>query len=248
MPWGNVGGALPPLGENEIHIWSAVVDRGDAELARLQNLLSAAERERAARLRIPQHRRRHTAARGLLRELLGGYCGVPPRAVRFGFGARGKPFSSDAPEIFFNASDSREHALFAFCKNRELGVDLEALPRTVNHLRLARKIFTAGEHRAFLQLPPARQPETFLTCWTRKEAYGKARGCGIYYAMNRVALCGSGGGEKTTVADHQRPARRWTLLPLRLKAGVTATLVVAAAADEALRLGYYDWPAPAAGR
>src|SRR6185503_515028 len=63
--------AAPParsfLGENQIHIWAALLDPPADELEQLFTTLAADERERAARFRFEHHRNRFIAGRGLLR-------------------------------------------------------------------------------------------------------------------------------------------------------------------------------------
>jgi len=59
-------------------------------------------------------------------------------------------------------------------EDRLLGVDLEAEPRIAPELT-APLAFTERELAHLHGLPPEDQRETFLRCWTRKEAVVKGR-------------------------------------------------------------------------
>src|SRR5206468_603312 len=51
----------------------------------LEDLLSADERVRESRYRLPAARERFVVARGTLREILGRYSGLPPEQLRFSY-------------------------------------------------------------------------------------------------------------------------------------------------------------------
>ena len=238
-PWQSAR-PFPALPTGRLHVWYAGLAAPDGALKRLHDLLEPFERARAARLHRALHRRRFTAARGLLRTLLGLYNNCAPQDIRFDFGPRGKPSLRGRPGLCFNASDSGDHALFGFCEGRELGVDIEALPRVVNDQRIARRKFAASEYRALQQwaaTDPAGRVTAFLRCWTRKEAYGKARGAGIYYPMKQVVLCDDLRQTQLRVADHEQPHDCWTVRQLQLPVAAVATLVVR---GEGGRLQCYD--------
>ena len=61
-----------------VHVWSADLDLDDARIAALGTTLDPAETARARRFHFERDRRRFTAARGILRTLLGRYLDVPP--------------------------------------------------------------------------------------------------------------------------------------------------------------------------
>lgn len=162
-------------------MWVVPLDPPEAEVAALAGLLSPDEAARAARFRFERHRRRYAVGRGALRTLLGRYLGVPPRTVAFAYGAKGKPFlgePSGAP-LHFNLSNSEELALVAFCRDAEIGADVERLRPMPDGLDIAERFFSAGERRTLAAQPPEERDRGFFRCWTRKEAYLKAVGDGI---------------------------------------------------------------------
>jgi 4'-phosphopantetheinyl transferase len=153
------------------------VDRRDQCYARL----SDDERERAARFRFDRDRNRFVVCRGNLRELLGERLGVAPADVEFGYGANGKP---ETRGVEFNVSHSDSRALIAISRARVVGVDLERMNRAFMHEQIPERFFSPGEVRALRALPEAEQVEAFFHCWTRKEAYVKARGVGLSLALD----------------------------------------------------------------
>ena len=166
------------LRDDEIVVWRASLDQ-DAELiSGLERLLSDDEHERADRFRFTRDRDRFVAGRGLLRTLLGGYLAVSPQDVRFRYGAHRKPgLAGDGP--WFNVSHSGHLALFAFSPSVEIGIDIELAHSHPDGERIAEHFFSAAEVAELRSLPAAHRAAGFLTCWTRKEAFLKARGDGL---------------------------------------------------------------------
>ena len=142
-------------------------------------LLSADERERAARFRFERDRGRYVSGRAALRLLLAARLACDPQELDFAYGPEGKPFLAGT-RLQFNASHSADVALFAFAEGvRAIGVDIE-LPRPgFGGLDIARRFFAPGEVQRLLALPAAAQDGAFLRCWTRKEALLKAHGGGL---------------------------------------------------------------------
>jgi 4'-phosphopantetheinyl transferase len=170
--------ASESLPADEIHVWSAALDQAAELVAALEALLGAPERERAERIRVDHVRDRFVVGRGLLRTLLGRYVGARPQDLLLTYGEHGKPFLAQ-PGPWFNLSHSGGLALFAFSSSAEVGVDVELADRRVDPLRIAGRFFSPGEVATLRSLPEALQRRAFLTCWTRKEAFIKARGDGL---------------------------------------------------------------------
>lgn len=184
-----------------IDLWSWRLVGGDP------TLLSAEERDRAARFAFPRDRDRFVAGRARLRAILGGYLGEAPGAVRFRHGAWGKP-EVDGPS--FNLSHSGDRAMLAVAWDVPVGADIEAV--RVVESDLAQRAFAPGERRALAALPAEEQAAAFLRGWTRKEAYLKARGTGLSTELSsfevtlgpddpRLLRCASGEAGLWRIAD-----------------------------------------------
>ena len=143
--------------------------------------LSDEERDRAARFRFDRDRDRYVVCRGNLREMLGERLGVAPAEIAFSYNAHGKP---ETRGVEFNVSHSGSRALIAISRARVVGVDIERMNRGFMHEQIPERFFSPGEVRALRALPEAGQVEAFFHCWTRKEAYVKARGLGLSLALD----------------------------------------------------------------
>src|SRR5215475_8889701 len=92
--WGPVPAALT-LSSAEVHVWRACLDPAASCVEHLRHTLSADELQRAGRFHFPRDRRRFTVARGVLRDILSCYLGVPPSELGFRYSAYGKPALAD---------------------------------------------------------------------------------------------------------------------------------------------------------
>jgi 4'-phosphopantetheinyl transferase len=165
-----------PAASIDIHVMD--MDGAGIDLRRLSALLDDEEGERAERFRFDQDRRRYIARRGRLREILSQSLGCPASRIRFAWNAFGKPFVKEA-NLRFNVSHSRNIALVAIAHGRELGCDIELRDPRFASEQIPERFFSPSEIRALRDLDPTPQVEAFFNCWTRKEAYIKARGYGL---------------------------------------------------------------------
>lgn len=163
-------------------MWFARLERTPARLTRMRTILNAEEIARADRFYMDVHRNRFIAARAMLRDLLAGYLGQPPEAIRFAYNEWGKPSLAPgfaALDLRFNLSHSQDLAMYAFVLERDVGVDLEVIRAETANERVAESFFSRREVETLRALPREDQAEAFFNCWTRKEAYVKARGQGL---------------------------------------------------------------------
>ena len=169
------------LARGEVHVWSVPLDVSPETSAGLYETLGEDEQSRSARFRFERDRRRFIVARGSLRELLTRYLATPPGQLRFVYNTFGKPGLS--PEcgrgLRFNISHSADLALIAIALDAEVGVDLEHLRALPDYAEIARGFFSPAEVDELTRLPSGLQAQAFFRCWTKKEAYAKARGEGL---------------------------------------------------------------------
>ena len=198
-----------------IEVLRFALDVPAERLAELRALLSADERQRAARLRFARDADRFVAGRGLLRTALAERVAQRPQDLRFAYGPAGKPSLADHPGVRFNAAGAAGAALVAIAEDLEVGIDLEHVEPEADDLAVARQFFTAGEVAELEGLDPGERQGAFLRAWTRKEAYVKALGAGLQVDLDRFAVSLLP-GEPAQLRWTQRPgeAERWTLVDL----------------------------------
>jgi 4'-phosphopantetheinyl transferase len=178
-------GRTPQLRGGEIHVWTARLDVDDETLDRLKPTLAADELERARRFYFVRDYRRFVVGRGVLRDLLGRYMRAAPRSLEFSYNEFGKPSLMTVDgALHFNLSHSGELAVFAVTRGREVGVDVEEFAPARADMSIAENFFSADEIRRLHALPRSLRTQGFFNCWTRKEAYIKARGMGLSIALD----------------------------------------------------------------
>ncbi len=163
--------ALPPPQGDDVHVWLFELDRAAVAM----HALGVDEQRRAARFVRDADRRRYLDAHARMRVVLGAYCGIEPARLRFAAGAHGKPRLEPAA-LHFNLSHSADRALLAVGSSAEIGVDIEAWREVDDELA---RTFLSSEEHALVQASGRPDAATLLGCWTRKEAYLKAVGCGL---------------------------------------------------------------------
>jgi 4'-phosphopantetheinyl transferase len=211
----------------DIEVWTAKLESGKTGLAEYAQILSPDERARAGRFHLEQDRHRFIVARGLLRTLVAERVGVAPAAVEFSYLAHGKPAVAADSTLDFNLSHSGNRALFAFCRNGRVGVDLEALDQDLDAMALARRYFHPSETTALRQLPqPLRRP-AFFACWTRKEAVVKATGDGLLAApLDTFEVSVAPDAPPRILASTRLVAADWSLHSIDALPGYAATIAV----------------------
>jgi 4'-phosphopantetheinyl transferase len=179
------------LHQGEVHLWSVLLDTASEKLSYFRSTLSADEKERVHRFLKIEDRERYTITRGALRFLLGAYLAIEPREVEFAYDALGKPSLAGVgaqAALNFSVSHSGAQALLGFARGRRIGVDLERVSAEVDVLELAERYFSSNEFETLRSLTAEMQHEAFYCGWTRKEAYLKARGEGIFFGLERVEV------------------------------------------------------------
>lgn len=225
-----------------VHVWRADLPTESARVEDLQGVLSADENARAERYPLVENRRRFVAARAVLRHVLARYADCPPDQLRFAYGEHGKPQlvgDGASSRLEFNMSHSGDVVLYAVASGRAVGVDVEHLRTRDNYMRIAQRFFSIEEYEALAALPAAERPRAFYRCWTRKEAYVKARGDGIAAGLDtfsvsldeRAAILRSDEGAGETA--------RWNMSSLQLGEGYIGALC-AEGADGGM--AQFTWP------
>ncbi len=236
--------AIPTLAKSELHLWCLPLTLSAQEQETALSWLSDIQKDKYHRRRTPQLKEAYLAGRYYLLRLLAQYSQCSPQEIELSYTRLNKPYLSnkqladEETSLHFNFTDTQcgsEHVgLFAFCLDKEVGVDLEALDRRSQFDLIAEKRFSKAEQELVFKHGEL-CAETFLYLWTRKEASGKATGQGINFKMNERNLVSDNNAELNFVDEDQQA---WHLTQLKLSEKLIACVVYSG--HEALTINGFD--------
>jgi 4'-phosphopantetheinyl transferase len=217
--------AVPPDG---VHVWAFSLEGPATRLETFRSILSPSEKARADRFHFRRDRERFVAGRAQLRILLARYLRMEPAAVDFVFGPHGKPELAKRPaetDLRFNLAHSEGLAIAAV-SGVECGIDIERVRPLSDFDELVARFFSPRESSSFQAAAPEDKASAFFNLWTRKEAWLKAIGEGIGYALDKVEVSFLPGEPPRLLAlpNAAGPAARWSLTALEPAAGFVAAV------------------------
>src|SRR5262245_33693681 len=223
------GPEVPVIWPNEVHVWHTRLDVPWSWT--FDEALSLEDRTRADRFRFESDRRKFCVARASLRLILGRYLKAKPGRLQFDAGEYGKPCFANAKAsqgLRFNLSHSNQLALIAVTRDREVGVDVEYMRENFVTDEVAGHFFSRAEAEELRALAPELKTQSFFNCWTRKEAYIKARGEGLHCPLDQFDVSLSPGSEAMLLRSRIDSAEvsRWSFQELCPERGYAATVAV----------------------
>lgn len=230
---------FPTLQTNQVHVWRASLKRNEMELAELLNLLDIQEKNRAAKFISEQAKNNFIAARGILRSLLAKYLHVKPQDLVFKQGQYGKLYL-DSSILQFNISHSHDLALFIFALHQPVGIDVEFIRDDFDFVHIAQRFFSKKETADLLTLLPNQQLHAFFNCWSRKEAFIKAIGKGIFFALDEFSVEVSNKQEgrlQLHITDPEFNAKDWSLEALNPADGYVGAFAIS---QQKYEVGFYE--------
>jgi len=231
--------ALP---EHEVHVWRTTLDMEASGFAKMRQILAPDERSRADRFHFEADRRRAVIGRAYLRLLLGRILDLPANTLRFEYDEFGKPGLSpkQALPLEFNVSHSGDLILIAIATGLVVGIDVEKVRADLDLAGIAARFFSAAECKILASLAGPIRYRAFFACWTRKEAYLKAKGVGLSLPLDQFDVSFLPDEEPRLVATRPDPAeaRRWRLRAFDLSGDYAAAL---AAPNSKWKLKCWNW-------
>jgi 4'-phosphopantetheinyl transferase len=195
----------------EIHV--ASFDAPTESPGDLADLLDEGERVRAARFSFDEPRMRFIVSRGLLRRVLEGAGAGSAASLRFETGPHGKPRLLGENALRFNVSHSADLWACAVSRGPEVGLDIEQRHPGRDFHRLAPRFFSASEAAQVMDVEGDERVRTFYRCWTRKEAWLKARGFGITIPLDSFEVTVDADGPPRLLRSLTEPdaPQHWSL-------------------------------------
>jgi len=219
------------LRSGEIHVWCVSLDQPASRFQELSQTLSPDEHTRAERFHFEKDRKHFVVSRGILRIILGSYLGAEPGDLQFCYGKHGKPALagiSGNERICFNSSRSEGLALYAFTRDREVGVDIQYIHDLPEMDQIVEHFFSVKEREAFYALPEDKRKETFFKYWTRKESFIKAIGDGLFCPMDSfdVSLSTGDPAGLLMIGGDSNETSGWSVRDLKPASGFAAAFAV----------------------
>jgi len=224
----------PLLGRRDVHVWRVSLDQTPTIVERFYQLLCVDEQARAARFHFEKDRQHFIVARGCLRTILARYLEIAPRKIQFTYTPYGKPelatSTSQPQSLNFNLAHSGGFALYALTEVGEIGIDLEHVRPEFAGDEIARRFFSSDEVARLTKLPANVRHEAFFNCWTRKEAFIKAKGIGLSLPLDQfdVTLTPSEPAALLRTRWDENEAARWSLKAIDVGPGYVAAAALAA--------------------
>ncbi|HRQ22466.1 MAG TPA: 4'-phosphopantetheinyl transferase superfamily protein [Anaerolineales bacterium] len=225
-------------------IWRIHLDIGLDSVKLFESTLSADEIRRASSFHFDKDHSRYVIAHFSLRDVLGRYLKAEPAQLKFSIDQYGKP-SLLKHKLEFNLSHSGSFALVAVTQHRIIGVDVERMREGISSHSIARQYFSPAEVAEFDAVPVEQRETAFFTCWTRKEAFIKAKGLGLSLPLDSfdVSLTPNEPAILRAVRPQPQEAARWKLRSLDVAPRYAGAVAVehAGAKNQDLEFRLWDW-------
>jgi 4'-phosphopantetheinyl transferase len=230
----------------DVDLWLTGLHCPTAPPQSLAAVLSSDEVARANRFYFAPDRERFIVTRGLLRNIISGYLSCTAGEIRFAYQPNGKPQLAvpDSSDLRFNLSHSADAAVYAICLSRDIGVDIELIRPEVPWAEMAGAFFALKEISKLRRVPGHLRTTAFFNCWTRKEAYVKARGEGLSLPLDgfEVSLAPDEAPALLSSYDPEEPGR-WSLFEISPAERFAGALAVEGLPSR-LRFFSCDWSEP----
>ena len=226
-----------------VEIWLIWLDRESPRTNQLVRWLSADEKARSERFRFPKDRDRFVVCRAALRDILGARLGVSPAEICFDYGEYGRPTlrgNTGDSGPHFNVAHCRGLGCVAVARDRNVGVDVEAVRRLNDLDLMIRKTLAPSEQRHIAGLPASDRLRTYFRYWTLKEALLKVVGVGLQCPLREIELDLSIKERIVRLPDNLPTGGRILLQELELDGDYCGALATESA--ESPQIEYKIWP------
>lgn len=178
---------MPELTVGIVHLWKFTLPQSVDVMKKFESSLSIDELVRVEKFHFKPQKDQFIAARGGLRSLLADYLHQNPADIFFRYGEYGKPYIENT-DLNFSLSHSGNHIVYAFTRGAAIGVDIEEIKNDIDFFSIGKLIFSEVEYAQFLTVSEPEKALAFYRGWTRKEAYLKAIGTGVYFPLTEVEV------------------------------------------------------------
>ena len=230
------------LPNDEVHIWRIRANIATPQIESLLRVLSQDEREKVERFYFQKDKQQSIVARGALRHILSRYLNMRPDDLQFSYGPQGKPKLEQSIQEYldFNLSHSQGLILIAVSAGKQVGIDIEHIRPGSDWEQIAERFFSPYEIATLRALPTNLRTEAFFHCWTRKEAYIKAKGGGLSIKLDEFDVSMTPGEPAKLLRSVEDPEAllRWTLKEIFSAPGYAGAIAVE---GQDCIMRHWDW-------
>jgi 4'-phosphopantetheinyl transferase len=119
-------------------------------------------------------------------------------------------------------------ALIAVSSEHRVGIDIEKIRTDVDINQLAELFFSGRERSGLQALPEHLRVRGFFACWTRKEAFLKATGDGLFFPLSdfSVTTHPDFDPQVENLKGNMEVGKRWFLADLSVAVGFRAAVAI----------------------
>lgn len=168
--------------------------KGGITESKIYSVLSTDELRKAQTYKSHKARELFVLSRAMLRSFAANIQRKEAKQIAIELSTSGKPFfptTKQGDTVYFNISHAWPHAVLAFTRAAECGVDIEMTQQGHDWEKVASLVLHPKE-RSNNALRPSTGGE-FIKLWTRKEAASKAIGRGLSWDFSSFRVCPESG-------------------------------------------------------
>ena len=157
------------------------------ECERYLSVISSARREKIGRFIFDKDKLVSLSAELFMKYCIACDTGLMPANYEFEYNEYEKPYISSVPDYFFSISHNHRTVVFV-SSDSETGADIERINENVSAVQIAGRLFTPDEADYICGYDNLGLYKRFFVIWTRKEAYVKRLGTGLYTQLESFSV------------------------------------------------------------
>ena len=140
----------------------------------------------------------------------------------------------------FNISHSEGFALLGFVSHLSIGVDIQVMNPGIDIFQIAKRVFSPNEFKALDTMHSSEQVLAFFNGWSRKEAFIKAKGEGLSFALDTfdVSIKPNDPPKVLSTSWNIREASNWSLYKIDVNDGFVGAMALEGHVDT---VRYFDF-------
>lgn len=214
--------------DHQVHVWQVNLKTLFFYPKELLKTLSPDELDRANQFKFQKDRECFIIRHYQLRFILSKYCNCQSHELMFRYNSYRKPFIS-TPQfktIKFSMSYSGDLMMAGICRENDIGIDIEMVREMHESESIAVENFSLQELKYLIGTTDI--TDAFFKIWTRKEAFVKAMGKGLYYPLKSFCVEANFSGvyEPLIIFDDPKESKLWKTSELNTSTGYIASLAI----------------------